>query len=141
MGKDESMQEVDSLAAQSANGAHQSATGEVFTREQLALIRDEWLAPLVDEIRHQAQDIANLEVLYRQVVDERDRLAIERDELLEQLEALTAEEEPEPPATGLERLNILGRQLRSAEGAVVAAIAIALALWLVIGLSMFIALS
>src|SRR5690606_41568873 len=66
MGKDESMQEVDSLAAQSAKGAHQSATGEVFTREQRALIRDEWLAPQGDEIRQQAQDTVHLELLYTQ---------------------------------------------------------------------------
>lgn len=140
MGKDDDMQKVDART-NAANGATEPAADAPLTREQLALIRDEWLAPLLVEIRHQAQEIANLEVLYRQVVDERDRLAIERDELLAQLEA-ALQEEPAPPLTsGLARLNSLADMLRSSEGAVVAAIAIALGLWVVIGLSMFVAFS
>jgi hypothetical protein len=143
MGKDDDMQETKSPKT-ATNGASEPGTvaepaaATTFSSEQLALIRDEWVAPLLEEYRHQAQDIATLEVLYRRVVDERDRLLIERDELLAQLEAAPDDEQPAPQPIG--RLVGLTNLLGTAEGAVVAGIAIAIALWVGIGLTMFIAL-
>ncbi len=110
-----------------------------LAREQLSIIRDEWLAPLLAQLNEQSRDMSSLEVRYRQLVNEYDQLARERDELAEQLETM-----PEPtstaPSTTTEMFMHLANQLRTTEGAVVTGIAIAIGLWAGIGLMMLLIL-
>ena len=48
-------------------------------RRQAELIRDEWLAPLIAQIREQAETIGRLEAERAAMATERDRLLAERD--------------------------------------------------------------
>jgi excisionase family DNA binding protein len=103
-----------------------------LTREQLEAIRDEWLQPLLLQMRSQAEQVGRLEARYRVVEQERDRLRIECESLRAQLEALPDPEPPPAPTAFATLMNMAG-QLRSAEGAVVAGIALALGLWIGVG--------
>ncbi|MEZ4521424.1 MAG: hypothetical protein R3A46_07265 [Thermomicrobiales bacterium] len=113
-----------------------------LTRQQLEAIRDEWLGPLLMQMRHQSEEVGRLEIQCRQFREQRDMLIVERDELREQLEA---KPEPEPesdeaepvPTTAMDVVLNLASQLRTAEGAVVTGIAIAIGLWIGIGLLTF----
>lgn len=104
-----------------------------LTRQQLEAIRDEWLGPLLMQMRHQSEEVGRLQVECRQLRDERERLTAERDELKEQL-AAKPEADPPPPPTAFELAGKLVAQLRTAEGAVVTGIAIAIGLWFGIGI-------
>lgn len=119
-----------------------------LTSQQLEEIRDEWLRPLLMQLRHQSEEVGRLEMQVRQLRDERDRLVIERVELKEQLE-----ERPEPEAESgdepeagegqfsMSALSGLLSQLQTSEGAAVAGIVIALGLWMSVGLLTWIALA
>ena len=116
-----------------------------LTRQQLEEIRDEWLRPLLMQLRHQSEEVGRLEMQVRQLWDDRARLTIERDALQEQLdEGLVglAALPTEQAGTGFrfESLAPLLAQLKTAEGAVVTGIAIALGLWMGVGLLTWIAL-
>ena len=49
-------------------------------RRQLEAIRDEWLAPMVGQIREQAEEIGRLRAERQAVAEERDRLRLERED-------------------------------------------------------------
>ncbi len=62
-----------------ADRATDHAPAPDAARRQAELIRDEWLAPLVAQIREQAEAIGRLEAERAAVAEERDRLRAERD--------------------------------------------------------------
>lgn len=101
--------------------------------EQLEVIRDEWLQPLMLQVRSQAEQYGRLEARYRAVEEERDRLLVECEMLRARLDAQPAPDPP-PPPTAFATIMSMAGQLRSAEGAVVAGIALALGLWIGVGL-------
>lgn len=118
-----------------------------LTTRQLEEIRDEWLRPLLMQLRHQSEEVGRLEMQVRQLRDERDSLMIERAELRDQLaerpEAANDDSEPESevaPKFSLESLTTLAAQLQTTEGAAVVGIVIALGLWMGVGLLTWIAL-
>jgi hypothetical protein len=107
-----------------------------LTREQLELIRDEWLQPLLLQMRAQAEQIGRLEARSRMIEEERDRLRAEADELRAQLDA-NPTSAPASRSESLATLRNMASQLYSTDGAMVAGIALALGLWLSIGILAF----
>ncbi|CAN5613908.1 hypothetical protein BH23CHL2_BH23CHL2_17940 [soil metagenome] len=103
-----------------------------LTRRQLEAIRDEWLGPLLMQLRHQSEEVGRLQVQCQQFQEERDAVIAERDDLREQLET-RPEGDPPPPPTVVELAGDLLDQLRTTEGAVVVGIAIAIGLWFGVG--------
>ncbi len=117
-----------------------------LTSQQLAEIRDEWLRPLLMQLRHQSEEVGRLEMQVRQLRNERDGLAVERIELQE---LLAQQPEPEPETEeiavepeGFSRASLLAlaAQLQTTEGAAVVGIIIALGLWMGVGLLTWIAM-
>ena len=111
----------------------------------LPATREDWLSPLLMQLRHQSEQVGRLEMQVRQLRAERDQLAIERDQLLFEQDDLH-ESEPVPEANPegfqitLESVIGVLSQLKTAEGAVVTGIAIAIGLWLGVGLFAFVLL-
>ena len=113
-----------------------------LTRQQLEEIRDEWLRPLLMQLRHQSEEVGRLEMQVSQLRDERERLALERDELAKRFAERPAPVAELPDAasgTGFNLVPLLAH-LKTAEGAAVVGIVIALCLWMSVGLLTWIAL-
>ncbi len=113
-----------------------------LTIHHLAAMRDEWLSPLLLQLRHQSEQVGRLEMQVRQLRDERDTLKIELDRLTTQQDEhrdLESDVESEPEEFQLTLNSVIGllSQLKTAEGAMVTGIAIAIGLWLGVGLVTF----
>jgi regulator of replication initiation timing len=115
---------------------------EDLTIHHLSAMRDEWLSPVLMQLRHQSEQVGRLEMQVRQLRDERDSLNIELDQLRTQQDEHRDSEsdvESEPEEFQLTLNSVIGllSQLKTAEGAMVTGIAIAIGLWLGVGLVTF----
>ena len=115
---------------------------EDLTSLQRAAIRDEYLRPLILQLRHQSEEVGRLQVQVEHLRAERDRLLADAAGQHEDAAPLSEpgleadDDIPEVQSTS-DRLVHLLTQLPTAEGAAVAGIAIALGLWIGVGLMTF----
>ena len=131
------MLETDHLQI-TTNRTSETAGTDDLTRRQLEAIRDEWLQPLLMQLRHQSEEVGRLQMQVEQLREERDRLLVENGDLKASPDSATgavAESglaSQEPASTRDSVVHAL-TQLTTTEGAMVAGIAIALGLWVGLG--------
>lgn len=102
-------------------------------RQQLEIIRDEWLQPLILRIGNQAEQIGRLEERIRHMERERNELIAERNELRTLLASQAGQESRSDPGQSKERKARLAG-LRLTDQIAIAGIGLTLGLWMVVGL-------
>lgn len=118
---------------QIAKASAEQSANLAATRQQLGVIRDEWLQPLILRIGNQAEQIGRLEERIRHLERERNELIAERNELRSLLESAPEQESRSRP--GRPRQNSVSvAGLHLTEQVALAGIGLTLGLWMVVGL-------